>query len=278
MIAVSNVSARIPSRIEHVAQVGHADEGLAPRADAAVAAPLGSSHAPPSSRQIASAWSQPLVDAAARRLEAEHEQRVRRRRRHPSAAASSSSIRRQFDGSSPDWAIARTASRAGEERARSARPRDARCSGRGCTRTHARVITPSVPSEPSSMRSGLGPAPEPGSRRDSQSRRRDRAHALDEIVDVRQARREVPAGARRDPAAERRELERLREEAHRHAVRAEQLLDARARRAGTDQRGARDRRRARAARRARRGRAQTAPSKRAGSRASTPPTTLVPPP
>jgi hypothetical protein len=42
-----------------------------------------------------------------------------------------------------------------------------RRSGRGRTRTHASVITASVPSEPSSMRSGDGPAPEPGSRRDS---------------------------------------------------------------------------------------------------------------
>ncbi len=39
--------------------------------------------------------------------------------------------------------------------------------GRGWTRTHASVMTPSVPSEPTSSRSGLGPAPEPGSRRDS---------------------------------------------------------------------------------------------------------------
>ncbi len=41
-----------------------------------------------------------------------------------------------------------------------------RRSGRGCTRTQASVMTASVPSEPSSMRSGEGPAPEPGSRRD----------------------------------------------------------------------------------------------------------------
>ena len=40
--------------------------------------------------------------------------------------------------------------------------------GRAWSRTHASVTTPSVPSEPSSSRSGDGPAPEPGSRRDSQ--------------------------------------------------------------------------------------------------------------
>ncbi len=39
--------------------------------------------------------------------------------------------------------------------------------GRGRTRTQASVITPSVPSDPISIRSGETPAPEPGSRRDS---------------------------------------------------------------------------------------------------------------
>ena len=36
-----------------------------------------------------------------------------------------------------------------------------------CSRIHASVMTPSAPSEPMIMRSGLGPAPEPGRRRDS---------------------------------------------------------------------------------------------------------------
>ena len=139
---------------------------------------------------------------------------------------------------------------------RSARRARRGAPGRGCTRTHASVMTPSVPSEPSSIRSGDGPAPEPGQPpRLPRAARRDRADALDEVVDVRELRREVPAGARRDPAAERRELERLREEAHRQAVRAEQLLDAagrsRPRRCAPRARP----RRARAARRARRGRA-----------------------
>ena len=40
-------------------------------------------------------------------------------------------------------------------------------SGAGGTRIHASVITPSVPSEPSSRRSGDGPAPEPGRRHDA---------------------------------------------------------------------------------------------------------------
>ena len=39
--------------------------------------------------------------------------------------------------------------------------------GRGRMRTQASVMIPSVPSDPISMRSGLTPAPEPGRRRDS---------------------------------------------------------------------------------------------------------------
>ena len=102
------------------------------------------------------------------------------------------------------------------------------------------MITPRIPSEPISIRSGLGPAPEPGSRRLSIiARRRDGADRLDQVVDVRVERREVPAGAGRDPAAERRELERLREVAQRQAVLAQLVLEARAGRAGLDPRRAR---------------------------------------
>ena len=39
---------------------------------------------------------------------------------------------------------------------------------RSWTLTQASVITARIPSDPSSMRSGLGPAPEPGSRLDAQ--------------------------------------------------------------------------------------------------------------
>ena len=58
---------------------------------------------------------------------------------------------------------------------------------------------------------------------------------------MRVERREVAAGAGRDPAAERRELERLREVAQRQPVLAELLLEPRAGRAGLDARRARDR-------------------------------------
>ena len=46
-------------------------------------------------------------------------------------------------------------------------PADARYWGRACIRIHASVMMPSMPSLPMAMRSGLGPAPLPGSRRDS---------------------------------------------------------------------------------------------------------------
>ena len=82
--------------------------------------------------------------------------------------ASSGSIRRQLDGYSPDCDSARTAS-APAAKSANRTPAEARWVGRGRTRTHASVITPRVPSEPISIRSGEIPAPEPGSRRDSQT-------------------------------------------------------------------------------------------------------------
>ncbi len=83
-------------------------------------------------------------------------------------ADSTASSRRQFDGLTPDWAISRTAS---APAAKSSKPTPAESLwvGRSRTRTQASVITPRIPSEPISIRSGLGPAPDPGSRRLSQS-------------------------------------------------------------------------------------------------------------
>ena len=46
-------------------------------------------------------------------------------------------------------------------------PAVARNTGRRCTRIHADVMMPRMPSLPIIIRSGDGPAPEPGSRRDS---------------------------------------------------------------------------------------------------------------
>ena len=86
----------------------------------------------------------------------------------PVSAASPSSSRRQFDGCSPDCASARAAA-APAVKSSNSTPAEARKRGLSCTLTHASVITPSTPSEPIISRSGLGPAPEPGSRRLSHS-------------------------------------------------------------------------------------------------------------
>ena len=67
-----------------------------------------------------------------------------------------------------------------------------------------------------------------------------RAHRFDEVVDVGRAGREVPARAGRDPAAERRELERLRVEPQRQPVLAELGLEPGTGRARLDARRARD--------------------------------------
>ena len=108
--------------------------------------------------------------------------------------------------------------------------------------------------------------------------RRHRPHRLDEVVDVGVERREVAAGAGRDPAAERRELKRLREVAERQPVRAELLLEAAARwrRPGSAPTATRGRPRARG--RAPSGRSSPRPRSPRTPAASTPPTTLVPPP
>ena len=67
---------------------------------------------------------------------------------------------------------------------------------------------------------GAGQAP-----RLDDAARRDHAQAFDEVVDVGVERREMAAGAGRDPAAERRVLEALREVPERRGVRAERVLE-----------------------------------------------------
>ena len=69
-------------------------------------------------------------------------------------------------GNSADWATARVASTPSAYRS-NVTPADARQRGRSCTRIHASVMMPRLPSEPRNRRSGDGPAPDPGSRRDS---------------------------------------------------------------------------------------------------------------
>ncbi len=78
------------------------------------------------------------------------------------------SSNRQLVGKSPVWERARTAS-APRRKPSSPGKRteaEARKVGRSCSRIHASTITPRMPSEPMVSRSGLGPAPEPGRRRE----------------------------------------------------------------------------------------------------------------
>ena len=79
-------------------------------------------------------------------------------------SASCASIKRQFEGFSPDCASARTAP-APFRKSANFTEAEARNAGVSCSLTHASVITPKIPSEPMSSRSGCGPAPEPGKRR-----------------------------------------------------------------------------------------------------------------
>ena len=238
VIAVSNVSRQHAHRHERVAQVGRAQERLAPRAEPP---PRALATSPPCARQSVERARRARSTAAAPRSRARAARASRRRR--TSARASRASIRRQLAGRSPACTIVAHRARRRPRSRRSARARRARCSGRGSTRTHASVITASVPSEPSSSRSGDGPGARAGQppRLPHVAADGQRAHRLDEVVDVRRPGREVPAGARGDPAAERRELERLRVEAQRQPVLGELLLEPRAGRAGLDARGARDR-------------------------------------
>ena len=130
-----------------------------------------------------------------------------------------------------------------------------------------------MPSDPINSRSGLGPAPDPGRRRALPlSRGRDRAHRLHHVVHVGEPGGEVAAGARRDPAAQGRELERLRVAAHRQAALAEPIFEHRAGRSRLDPGRARDPRPPRPPDRAPRGRS-TLPRILRGSRGSIPPQT-----
>ena len=73
---------------------------------------------------------------------------------------------RQFVGYRPDWLKRRTASTPSANCAKRTAV-EARYTGRSCSRIQASVMTPRMPSDPMNIRSGLGPAPEPGSRRDA---------------------------------------------------------------------------------------------------------------
>ena len=81
-------------------------------------------------------------------------------------AASTGSNRRQLAGQSLVCTIRRAAS-APAAKVGKTTPADARKTGLTWIRIHASVIMPKMPSLPMAIRSGLGPAPLPGRRRDS---------------------------------------------------------------------------------------------------------------
>ncbi len=161
-------------RDEHVAHVGGAEERLAPGADGVCPAAVGS----PRRRRRAARLGhdaavlgadlerprERVVDRMVGRLEAEHEQRVAAvagHRHRRLARVDQAAVGRVEPGLRERAHALRAGGEVGKRT-----PAERLCSGRGCTRTQASVIRPSVPSEPASMRSGLGPAPEPGSLRD----------------------------------------------------------------------------------------------------------------
>ena len=163
-----------------------------------------------------------------------------RRSRRRSVPASGASSRRQLAGFRPDCEIARTAPAAARKSSNST-PQETLYSGRGRTRTQASAITPRMPSEPISIRSGRGtgagarqPPALPGAARG------DRPHRLDQVVDVGVEGGEVAAGPGRDPAAQGRVLEGLREVAQGEAVLAQLLLEPRPGGAGLDPRRERE--------------------------------------
>src|SRR5271165_2081045 len=125
----------------------------------------------------------------------------------PVLYASCGSRMRQFAGYSPAWEIARTARAAGAE----ARP---------VLQPHPRLgdhAEDALRADEQPVRAG------PGARAGQPPRlhhptRRDHAQAFDEIVNMRVEAGEMPARARRDPAAERRVLEALREMPQRQPV------------------------------------------------------------
>ena len=124
---------------------------------------------------------------------------------------------------------ARAAPRSPRRTSGTTSPRSGACSGSARTRRVASQITPSTPSEPiiSSRRSG--PAAVRGQRRGATSPPgATMPQPLDELVDAAVAGRGLAGGTSGNPAADRRELERLREVAQRQSLGRELPLGLRA--------------------------------------------------
>ena len=273
-------------RLERLGEDAHRDEACragrgragTPSRQAPRRPPSLGARPPPRSPQIASARAS-RRRRMVRRLEAQDEQGG-----EPSPATSSARPRaRRSGGSWPGCSPAcdDRADRARARSAKSAKPTRAlqRAPRRGWTRTHASVMTPRVPSEPSSSRSGR----RAGARRRQAARLPDVAAGVIARTDSTRSSMWVGPVAKWPPARVAiqpprvEKLERLRDRSAASAVRGELLLEARAGRAGLDARGARHRvdlehavERAEVERDG-----AGVPRPRTGS---TPPTTLVPPP
>ena len=222
VIAVSKVSASTPIGDEHVAQVGRAEERPAPGARprrrprsqrrpashrAAVLARRARAPAPSPRSTGWSLDSKPSTSSAWRAVAGQRERGLARRR---------------ADGS---WT---GAARTGRSRARTRAPspkRSKRTPARAAVRRPRLHTHPRLGDHPErALRAGEHPVWAHARARSGQPPRlpgaggRDRAHRLDEILDVGPHGGEVPGRARGDPAAERGVLERLREVAQRQPV------------------------------------------------------------
>ena len=226
VIAVSKVSARMPAGDQRVAQVGR-------RRKASRQAP---SDSPRRSRCLAAVVAaqlerprHPGVDRVVGRLEAEHQQR---------AAVRGGAGQRRLAGVEQP-AVRRVEAATGRARAPPPRPRSKPSNSTAAESLKRGRLLHAHPGLGDHAEDPLGADQHPvGARPGAGARqaaalpdaaRRDRAHRLDEVVDVGVQRGEVAAGAGGDPAAERRVLERLRVVAQRQPVRLQLLLELRAR-------------------------------------------------
>ena len=155
-----------PGRRQKFARIGHADEGVAPEARGAFAmrvdaAGLGDAAVVGATFERAL---HPGVERMVARFEGEHHDRDR-----AVGGAGVVGLRgiedaavRRDRGRLARW----RAPRARQRRSyRTSREPPARNVGFDCNRIQACEMTPRMPSEPMNMRSGLGPAPDPGRRR-----------------------------------------------------------------------------------------------------------------
>ena len=220
-----------PEAHEGALQVRRVHEGLAPRLGARVATPLVDAFLRPRRRAaVLEGERERAVDPRAhrlvRRLEGEEQHRAAVRRdavEHRLARIEQAAVGRVQAALRDRPRRARPLEEAREPHARR------RAEPRPRAHAHPRLgHDPERPLRPEHQAIRRRPrARRRQAARREDAARRDHAHRLHEVVHVRVERREVPARARRDPAAERRVLEALRVVAQGEAVRRELLLEVR---------------------------------------------------